>query len=120
MGVAPVGLELVKVHAFSAHRLTGAFCTEDGGAGVTFVAVIASGTDERSVGTASGTAEVYLLTSDDLAAGSVSLNGATLTAAPDGTLPPLDPQVVDGPVVLPPASVAFIVDSTSADACAGE
>jgi hypothetical protein len=113
LDVAPVD----AVDGLSVH----AHCTaEDGGAGVTFVAVNASGTDERSVGTASGTAEVYLLTSDDLAAGSVSLNGATLTAAPDGTLPPLDPQVVHGPVVLPPASVAFIVDSTSADACAGE
>jgi hypothetical protein len=80
--------------------------------------VNASAEQRRTVATRSGAAEVYLLTGD-LDATAIALNGTTLVAHDDGTLPDLEPERVDGAVEIPPASIAYIVDPKAGDrACA--
>lgn len=78
--------------------------------GVAYAVINASTDQTRTVATRSGTAEVYLLTSDDLDDMAIALNGVGLVANDDGTLPDLGAERVDGPIEVPPASVAFVVD----------
>ena len=78
--------------------------------GVAYAVINASADQSRTVTTRSGSADVYLLTGD-LDDASVALNGTDLVAHDDGTLPELDPEKFDGPVKIPPASVAYILDS---------
>ena len=84
---------------------------------VTYAVVNSSETEARTVATGSGSAEVYLLTSDSLDSGSISLNGTVLAAADDGTLPPMEAEKATGSVEVPPASVAFVVEPTDVRAC---
>lgn len=84
---------------------------------VTYAVVNSSETETRTVATGSGSAEVYLLTSDSLDSGSISLNGTVLAAADDGTLPPMEAEKATGSVEVPPASVAFVVEPTDVRAC---
>lgn len=95
---------------------TYARCRRDG-SGVAYVVINASADQTRTFATTSGTAEMYLLTGDDLDSDTVRLNGTELVAHDDGTLPDLEPDPIDGPVEIPPASVAYVVDP-SASACA--
>lgn len=50
----------------------------------------------------------YRLESDALTSTRTLLNGRALEAAPDGTLPPLEPETVDA-VTLAPAGITFVV-----------
>jgi len=84
---------------------------------VTYAVVNSSATESRTVATKSGSADVSLLSSDALDSGTISLNGTTLTAAADGTSPPLRAQATRGAITLPPASVAFVVAPTDVGAC---
>lgn len=85
---------------------------------VTYAVVNSSATEERTVAPAGGDARVYLLSSDALDSNAISLNGKVLTAAEDGTVPELAGTPARGPVTVPPASVAFVVEPTDAAACA--
>lgn len=88
------------------------------GGSVTYAVVNSSATEERTVATASDAATVYLLTGESLDGEAIELNGRRLTAAGDGTLPALRGRSARGPVTLPPASVAFVVERAGAEACA--
>jgi hypothetical protein len=102
----------------SGHDLTTYAHCRRGGEGVAYAVVNASAEQRRTVATRSGAAEVYLLTGD-LDATAIALNGTTLVAHDDGTLPDLEPERVDGAVEIPPASIAYIVDPKAGDrACA--
>ncbi len=85
-------------------------CTPDDEPGVTYAVVNSSASEERTVTTSTGAAEVYLLTSDALDSPTIALNGTVLEAAEDGTLPKLAPVDANGAVTVPAASVAFVVD----------
>lgn len=85
---------------------------------VTYAVVNSSATNKRTIATASGQAQVYLLTADSLDSVDVSLNGKQLAADADGTIPELVGTTADGSVTVPPASVAFVVEATDATACA--
>lgn len=87
-----------------------AHATPGGSGGVTYAVVNASATDTHDVVTTSADATVWLLSSDDLDSTTVSLNGTALTAAADGTLPLLEGEPASGPITVPPAGVAFVVD----------
>lgn len=91
-------------------------CRADSKAGVAYVVINASTDQTRTVATAGDAAEVHLLTTDDLDGTAIWLNGNELVANDDGTLPDMDSETVDLPVRVPPASIAFVVDST-ADGC---
>lgn len=94
-------------------------CTPDADEpSVTYTIVNSSANDERTVTTATGEATVYVLTGDSLDSEMASLNGTVLTAAEDGTLPPLEGEAASGAVAVPPASVAFVVEPTGVPACA--
>lgn len=88
-------------------------CRAGGDAGVAYAVVNASTDQTRTVATRSGTAEVYLLTGDDLDGTVIRLNGTELVANDDGTLPDMDAEQVDGLIEVLPASVAFVVDSAA-------
>lgn len=85
---------------------------------VTYAVVNSSATDVRTVASRTADAQVYLLSSDALDSKSISLNGKELAAAKDGTFPALVGIPAQGQVTVPPASVAFVVAPTDADACA--
>ena len=85
---------------------------------MTYAVVNSSATEERTVAPAAGDARVYLLGSDALDSKAISLNGKVLVAAEDGTVPELAGTPARGPVTVPPASVAFVVEPTDAAACA--
>lgn len=88
--------------------------------GVTILAMNTDGKAKHSIAI-STPAERYALTSDSLTSNSVSLNGATLHANADGSLPALNNQHVDaGTVELDPVSVVFLaVPSAKNPACNG-
>lgn len=94
-------------------------CTPGEEAGVTYAVVNSSATEQRTVATATGSSDVYLLTSDALDSSSIELNGSMLEAAEDGTLPELAPTSGDGAIAVPPASVAFVVDRDGAGRICG-
>lgn len=96
-----------------------AHCRAGDEPGIAYAAINTSTDQTRTATTASGTAEVYLLTGDDLDGGTIKLNGTELAARDDGTLPDHAPERTDGTVEIPPASVAFVVDpDADAPACA--
>lgn len=84
---------------------------------VTYAVVNSSATSEHTVSAGSEDALVYLLSGDSLDADTVSLNGTVLNAADDGTLPAMEGEPAEGPITLPPATVAFVVEPTDAPAC---
>jgi len=86
--------------------------------GVTYAVVNSSPDEPRTVATPSGRATVYALTGEALDSGTISLNGSVLEASADGTLPDLRGRAATGAVTVPAASVAFVVDTTGAPACA--
>ncbi len=90
-------------------------CAPKGAAqrGMTYAVVNSSETEARSVATPSGEATLYLLTSDSLDSSSASLNGEVLEVESDGTLPEMAGRAVDGSIEIPPATVAFVVDTDS-------
>jgi hypothetical protein len=88
-------------------------CSASDHPGVTYAVINASTDQHRTIATPSGTAEVYLLSTDDLDGMTIRLNGAELNANDDGTLPDLVPRSISGNIDLPPASVAFVVDSAA-------
>lgn len=96
---------------------TYAHCTPGDGSVVTYTVVNSSATESRSVTTATGDAELYLLTGPELEGSTILLNGTGLEASDDGTLPTLGPERVRGAVVVPPASVAFVVDRDTPGPC---
>lgn len=86
--------------------------------GVTYLVLNLSETESREIATSASTADLYLLTSDDLLSGEIALGGDVMVPADDGTLPDLEPQSLDGSATVPPTSVAFVVDAEAgADAC---
>jgi hypothetical protein len=96
-----------------------AHCTPDASEpSITYAVVNSSATEARAVATTSGGATVYLLTGETLDGDTVALNGDVLLAAEDGTLPALEGTPTEGAVTVPPASVAFVVEPTAAEACA--
>lgn len=82
--------------------------------GATFAVINASADQTRTVAVASGTAEVYALTSDDLDGTTIQLNGTELVADDEGTLPAMEGEAVNGAIEVSPASVAFVVDPEAA------
>jgi hypothetical protein len=97
---------------------TYAHCTPDAAEpSITYAVVNSSTTQARSVAPASGVATVYRLTGE-LDSSEVSLNGAVLAVNDDGTSPPLEGETVEGPIEVPPASVAYVVAPTDLDTCA--
>jgi hypothetical protein len=84
---------------------------------ITYAVVNSSTTQARSVAPASGVATVYRLTGE-LDSSEISLNGAVLAVNDDGTSPPLEGEIVEGPIEVPPASVAYVVAPTDLDTCA--
>ena len=60
---------------------------------------------------------MYLLTGESLDASTIQLNGVELAAAEDGTLPDLAGAEATGTALVPPASVAFMVDRSDGGAC---
>lgn len=59
-------------------------------------------------------AQRYTLTGDALDSTTVSLNGTTLQAAPDGSLPPISGQPVNaGTITLEPQSITFLTISSA-------
>lgn len=94
-----------------------AHCTTGRKGSVTYAVVNSSTTASRTVTTASGKSSVHLLTGESLDSPTIELNGHTLEANADGTLPALAGKKVDGTVEIPPASVAFVSSSTSGRAC---
>lgn len=84
--------------------------------GVTYAVVNSSASETRTVATRSGEATAYVLSADDLDGTSASLNGDELAVRADGTLPELAGRGASGAIEVPPASVAFVVD-TADDTC---
>lgn len=112
-----------NVHALSTPVSTEDFavyahCTPDGAAekGMAYAVVNSSETATRTVSTPSGKATVYQLTSDSLDSTQASLNGTLLEASADGTLPKMSGRDASGAIEIPPATVAFVVD-TDAHEC---
>lgn len=115
MGPTVHGLEQpVSTEDFAVY----AHCTPDGAQekGMAYAVVNSSETATRTVSTPSGKASVYQLTSDSLDSTSASLNGTVLEVPADGTLPKMSGRAADGAIEIPPATVAFVVD-TDAHAC---
>ncbi len=79
--------------------------------GVTYAVINTSSTHPRQVHLGESSSTIYQLTADSLGARQMKLNGKTLAAHTDGTLPSLEGEHHTGPITLPPASVTFIVDS---------
>ncbi|MBS1847684.1 MAG: hypothetical protein JST73_05350, partial [Actinobacteria bacterium] len=95
-------------------------CTAGTGAkGVTYAVLDTSPTKADRVRIGSTSATVYQLTGQALDSPEIALNGTTLRAHADGTLPSLPGRQVTGSVRLPPASVTFVVDPTPVAACRG-
>jgi len=95
-----------------------AHCTPTAKAGhVTYAVVNSSASATRTVATRSADATVYQLTGEQFDGASISLNGSTLTAHADGTLPELAGRNVAGAITIPPASVSFVVDRAANAAC---
>jgi heparanase len=86
-----------------------AHCAKSANGGVSLLLLNTDKTQKHSVALSSP-AERYTLTAGDLASPTISLNGTTLQAAPDGSLPPIKSQHVDaGSVILEPESITFLV-----------
>ncbi len=85
--------------------------------GATYAAINISPKATKTIATPSSKSSVYQLTGTSLTAPDVELNGTTLHANTDGTLPAINAKTVNGPVSLPPASVTFITDPTPVPAC---
>jgi len=77
------------------------------GEGFAGVLINTSRTDETVVDVPEGSA-CYLLTSDELRGGQVRCNGTVLAMEDDEVLPEFMAVPVNGPLVLPPVSIAFI------------
>ena len=77
---------------------------------VTYAVVNSSATTSRTVTTRSGRAIVYQLTGPHLQGPQIALNGTVLEAWSEGGLPDLSALHTSGAVVLPPASVTFVID----------
>lgn len=97
---------------------TYAHCTPGDDPAVTYAVVNTSPSDTRTVATRSGKATLYQLSSTSLDAETAELNGTTLRAAADGTVPKLRGKAVTGSIEVPPASVAFVVEPVDGGPCA--
>jgi hypothetical protein len=85
-----------------------AHCMKDSKGGVAMLFLNTDAAAEQTVTVPVG-GERYTLTASSLASKTVSLNGAELAAAPDGTLPALKGQAVKaGPLQFAPASITFV------------
>lgn len=95
-----------------------AHCTPKGTKekGLTYAVVNSSTTKARTVATPSGSGTVYLLGSDSLDSSATTLNGKALEVDANGELPELKGNQAKGATEVPPASVAFVVD-TATDVC---
>ncbi len=93
-----------------------AHCTAGRKGSATYAVVNASATATRTVA-ASSKATAYVLTGKSLDSHDIELNGRTLDADADGTVPPLDGRKVDGTVEVPPASVAFVTAAANGATC---
>ena len=85
--------------------------------GATYAVLNLSADKTRTVSVANGKATSYTLSAPSLTSDEVDLNGTPLKANADGSLPSLKGQSVNGSIVLPPASVTFVVDPTTVAAC---
>jgi len=94
-----------------------AHCTPDS-SGVTYAVVNSSRTESRTVATGTKEVSVFQLTGQALDGDTIALNGETLAAADDGTIPEIKGASETGPITTPPASVTFVADPTEAKACA--
>jgi hypothetical protein len=103
-----------------------AHCTRSGAPGsgpgaVTLVAINSSRTDAAAFqvpGASTAGAQAYVLTASDLGSKVLLLNGMPLSAAADGSPPPLPPAPLGGALALPPLSYAFVVlPNAAAPAC---
>lgn len=90
---------------------------ESSDAQVTYLVLNRSRSDPLEVAVDGKATESYLLTAPDLLSEEIALNGETLRAAEDGTLPALEPEMYSEMVTLPPTSVAFIVGDAPGDLC---
>lgn len=83
-------------------------CSKLATGGVTLLALNTSKDESREINIPVS-AERYSLTADTLSSPTISLNGAVLNAAPDGSLPPMTSQhVAAGTMRLAPESITFI------------
>lgn len=96
-----------------------AHCTPDRPGAVTVAAVNLDRTRPARFAPASHSRhEAYVVTAPTLAAREVSLDDTPLRAAPDGTLPALEPIMTDAPATVPPLAYAFFVyPDADAPAC---
>lgn len=84
-------------------------CAKNTKGGVSLLALNTDKSEKHSIALPAAT-ERYTLTASDLGSTAVSLNGATLHAASDGSLPPIKGQHVDaGTIVLDPESITFLI-----------
>ena len=86
-----------------------AHCAKSVAGGVTLLVLNTDKKEQHSIALPTA-AERLTLTASNLASATVSLNGTTLQAAQDGSLPPLKGQNIDaGNVSLPPESLTFLI-----------
>lgn len=98
-----------------------AHCSPGSGGSVSFLILNRSEADTTEIAVGDGTGDLYLLTADDLLSDDVVLNGERPTVAEDGAVPELAPEAIDGPITMPPASVAFVVVAEAAlEACGAD
>ena len=84
-------------------------CAKNAKGGVTLLALNTAKSEKHSIALPVA-ADRYALTASDLGSTTVSLNGTTLQAAPDGSLLPIKGQRVNsGTIVLDPESITFLV-----------
>jgi heparanase 1 len=103
-----------------------AHCARDEPGGVAYVLLNLDEEAEAQVGTAAlgasdgTTVQAWTLTAPDPLGRDVVLNGQPLALGADGSLPPLEPATVEGPVLtLPPLSQSFVVVPGAAPGACG-
>ena len=86
-----------------------AYDRKDGKDGYVYMIINNSKTEETEIEFGKS-ADVYLLSGDDLRSKDMKLNGKILELGLDDAFPTIDPEIcMDGKVYLPPVSVAFVV-----------
>ncbi|WP_348261164.1 hypothetical protein P8935_15305 [Telmatobacter sp. DSM 110680] len=105
-----MGTTVLDPHAPSGSPLRiYAQCAKNAKGGVTLLAINTDKIEQHSIALPAA-AERYTLTASGLESATVSLNGTTLQAASDGTLPPLNAQNIDaGNISFPPESLTFLI-----------
>ena len=109
-----MGTTVLDPHAPSGSPLRiYAECAKNVKGGVTLLAINTDKSEKLSIALPAA-ADRYTLTASDLASTTVTLNGTTLQAAQDGSLPAIKGQHEDaGTIVLTPESITFLIISSA-------